>query len=196
MHVTRAISPALLWRRVGQAHLSTKVSEGLSWARDLNPQACSLTCTHANMASSTVLPKLDACQALPVLWLVSARAKSAALKPWEIALPNCLGVAWDQLSLVESYSQRGVGPARNMTSDICEAFGGNVGYGYKPRPRLLQGYGPRQGLDITIPSCSSVSCSYQTVTFLHWISSSASLPSAQTFHFSFSPISPSPPRSL
>lgn len=44
-------------------------------------------------------------------------------------------------------------------------------------------------LDIAIPSCSSVSCSYQTIPFHHCISSSASLPSAQTFHISFSPIS-------
>lgn len=45
-------------------------------------------------------------------------------------------------------------------------------------------------LDITKPSCNRVSCSYQTITFHHCISSSASLPSAQTFRFSFSPISP------
>lgn len=44
-------------------------------------------------------------------------------------------------------------------------------------------------LDITKPSCSSVSCSYQTIAFHHCISSSPSLSSAQTFHFSFSPIS-------
>lgn len=100
-----------------------------------------------------MLCKHDACPAIRVLQLVSARAKFAALRPREPALPSCPGEAWDQLSQVEFYSQRGVGPALHMpsvhTSDICVAFGGNVGYRYKPRPRL-QGHGPigpRQGRD-------------------------------------------------
>lgn len=79
-----------------------------------------------------------------------------------------------------------------QTRDIHMAFGGNMSDKYQHRPLLLHSRGPRHGphqQNVTIASGDLTGSSHQAVP-LHTHISTTSLHSAQLFHYSFSPVSP------